>query len=81
MDNFNCDDAEQAGQHIQESLNGVSVENFKIKRNDQVRTQENLRSGVKIGEKTIHIDPLILFMRLTAIVHLESDTLNSLVTT
>ena len=28
---------------------------------------------MKIGEKTINIDPLILFTRLTAIVHRERD--------
>ena len=42
-DKVNCDDAEQVGQHIQASLNGVCVENCKIKRNDQVRTLEHLR--------------------------------------
>lgn len=72
-DKVNCDDAEQVGQNIQASLNGVCVENCKIKRNDQIRTLEHLRPGVKIGEKTIHIDPLILFTRLAAIVHRESD--------
>ena len=69
----NCDEAERVGQSIQEKLDGTCVEDASIKRNDRVITLDSLRPGIKIDRKTVHIDPTILFTRLTAITQTEEE--------
>ena len=69
----NCDKAEEVGQSIQEKLDDICVEDASIKRNDRVITLESLRPGIKIDMKTVHIDPTILFTRLTAIAQTEEE--------
>ena len=72
-DNINCDDAESVGKNIHADLGNACVENAKIRRKDQVKTLEDLRPGVKIDSTNVHIDPLVLFTRLTAILQCETD--------
>ena len=43
-------------------------------------TLEYLRPGVKIDSKYVHIDPLILFTRLSAILQRETDSVKNLIT-
>lgn len=56
-------------------MNGVCVEDATMKRKDQVRTLESLRPGVRIEGKTVHIDPCILFTRLTTILGSGEDAI------
>ena len=72
-DNINCGDAESVGKNIHAGLGNACVENAKIRRKDQVKTLEYLRPGVKIDSTNVHIDPLVLFTRLTAILQRETD--------
>ena len=72
-DNINCGDAESVGKNIHTDLGNACVENAKIRRKDQVKTLEDLRPGAKIDSTNVHIDPLVLFTRLTAILQCETD--------
>ena len=76
-DNINCDDVESVGKNIHAGLDNVSVENSKIRQKDQVKTLEYLRPGVKIDSTNVHIDPLIVFIRLTAILERETDSVEN----
>ena len=69
----NCDKAEKVGQSIQEKFDGICIEDATIKRNDRVITLDSLRPGIKNDMKTVHIDPTILFTRLTAIAQTEEE--------
>ena len=71
--NVNCDEADKVGQSIQEKLDAICVEDASIKQNDRVITLDTLRPGIKIDAKTVHIDPTILFTRLTAIAQTEEE--------
>ena len=70
-DGINCDQAEQVGFEIQKKLDNACIEDVKFKRKDQVRTLEDLQPAIKIVNKTIHINPTILFSRLTALASRE----------
>ena len=49
----NCDQAEEVGEEIQKSLDGVAVTGAKIKKSDHVKTLQNL-------QKCINMDKIIL---------------------
>ena len=66
-DGINCDDAEKIGAQIQASLDGISYNDAKIKRSQQVRMMQDLQPGVRIHDKTIKIDPSVLFLGCCAI--------------
>ena len=70
---INCDDAENVGKEIQKQNDNITVEDASIKRKARVKTLQSLQPGVKIDKKTVHIDPTILFTRLTAILQGEED--------
>ena len=72
-DYINCDDAENIGRVIQTQLDAICFEAAKLKRSAQLHTLEELRPGVKMDNKTVHIDPCILFTRVTAILSCEDD--------
>ena len=74
-DGVNCDEAAKVGFLIQEKLNGMCIENASIKRKDHVKTLESRFPGIKIDNNTVHIDPLILFSRLTAVLQREDDVI------
>ena len=67
-DDINCDNAKAVGKVIQNALDNICIEDAVIPRKTQVRTLQFLKSGVKIVSKTVYIDPLILFTRLTALI-------------
>ena len=69
----NCDEAEEVGRNIQCKLNSMNMEDVSIKRNDKVRTFENLLPATKIGDKAGQISPSILFSRLTALVNFSDE--------
>ena len=68
---LNCDEAEDVGSFLQQQLDGVSMQQAKLRRKDQVKTFVSLKPGVTLEQKTVSIDPLILFSRLTAIMQQE----------
>ena len=72
-DGINCDGSENAGFLIQEKLNSVCIEDASIKRKDQVKSLDSLRPGITIDDDTVHIDPQVLFTRLTALLQREDD--------
>ena len=72
-DGINCDVAEKVGQEIHSKLDGVSFAEAKIKRNDQIRTLESLKMGVKIDKEKLNVNPLLLFTRLLVLVEREED--------
>ena len=71
---INCDEAESVGLAIQRKLDNACVEDASIKRNDQVKCLDQLRDPIQINEKEkIHIDPTILFLRLTTMAQRGED--------
>ena len=72
-DNVNCDDVEEVGRKIQKKLDNVCIEDATIKRSDQVKTLISLQPGIKMDDKTVNIDPLILFARLTALLQRDDE--------
>ena len=72
-DGINCDQTEEVGEKIQQSLNGVILTRAKIKRSAHVRTLQHLQAGVKVGKNTIHIEPAVLFMRCTLLAQQNSE--------
>lgn len=46
-----------------------------MKTKDKVRTLESFRPGVKLEGKTVHIDPSILFTRLTTMIGSDEDAM------
>ena len=67
-DDINCDNVKAVGKVIQNALDNIYIEDAVIPRKTQVRTLQFLKSSVKIVSKTVYIDPLILFTRLTALI-------------
>ena len=49
------------------------MEDVSIKRKDKVQTFESLLPTTKIGGNIVHINPLILFARLTALMNSEDN--------
>ena len=68
---INCDDADSVGRSIQKKLDNVCIEDAKFCRKDQVKTLDSLWPSITIRKKVVHIDPAILFTRLTAILQRE----------
>ena len=66
-DKIDCDDVENVGLRIQAKLDGVCFEGATIKRTDQVRTLACIQNEIKVNNEPDHIDPLVLFGRLTAL--------------
>ena len=69
----NCDDAELAGETINSKLDNMVMEDVSIKRKEKVQTFESLLPTTKIGNNNVHINSLILFTRLTALMNSEDD--------
>ena len=62
-DGINCDEAEKIGQDIQAT----------IKKKDQIKTLELLKMGVEKDKENIHVDPMLLFSRLVALIEREEE--------
>ena len=52
-DGINCDEAEKIGQAIQDQLNGISITEAIIKKEDQIKTLELSKMGVEKEIKKI----------------------------
>ena len=64
----NCDNAEEIGANIQQSLDDVNYQMSKIKHSEKVKTMSSLLSAVKIDNEDVAIDPMTLFSRLIVMV-------------
>ena len=65
---IDCDEAEKVGENIQKTLDNITIEEAKVSRKSAIKTLDTLQTGISIDEKTVYIDPLILFTRLAAII-------------
>ena len=68
---INCDEAEEIGQKMKETLDGVTMEEGSIKRKGKVRNFEDVMPTTKIDDKDVHIDPTTSFSRLTALANFK----------
>ena len=68
---INCDNAEEIGVKIQQSLDNVNYQMSKIKHSEKVKTMSSLLSAVKIDNEDVTIDPMTLFSRLIVMVMRE----------
>ena len=68
-----CDEAEQIGANIQQSLDNVEIKINKIKRSEKVQTMATLQNAVKIEDEEVPIDPMTLFSCLVVFVMREND--------
>ena len=66
---INCDEIEKVG----EKLNNLSRETANVKNEDMTKTLENLNTGIVVEEETIHINPMIMFVRMMLILQRESE--------
>ena len=69
-DGINCDEAEKIGQAIQDQLDSISITEATIKK-DQIKTLGLLKIGVEKDKVNIHVDPMLLFSRLIALIERE----------
>ena len=72
-DDVNCDCTEEVGAKIQQKIDSVTVTEASLKRSDQIRSLNHLQPGIQINKKKYHIDLIIFFSRLIAIVQREED--------
>ena len=70
---INCDNAEEIGAKIQQSLDNVNYQMSKIKHSEKVKTMSSLLSAVKIDNEDVTIDPMMLFSRLIVMVMREKN--------
>ena len=64
-------EAEEIGQKMKETLDGVTMEEGSIKRKGKVRNFEDVMPTTKIDDKDVHIDPTTSFSRLTALANFK----------
>ena len=67
-DGINWDEAEAVGLSIQSQLDGVCLDGAKLKRNDNVKTLETLRPGVKLTQQSMFIRQYCLLGSLPSFV-------------
>ena len=72
-DGVNCDNVEEIGATIQRKLDDVKYWSVKMKRSDKITTLLNLKKGIKIDQKIVHVDPLTLFSRLIVVLDRSDD--------
>ena len=68
---INCDQAEEIVKIINEKLDGISFSNLSIKPNEQIKSLEELKVGVKLEKETIYVDPSVLFSGLLLMIERE----------
>ena len=70
---MNCDEAEEIGAKIQQSLDDVEFKISKTKRSEKVKTMSSLQNAVKVRDEEVPIDHMTLFTRLVVLVIREND--------
>ena len=74
---INFDKAKEIGQKIEETFDGVKMEEASIKHKDKVRNFKDLMPTTNIDDKDVHIDLTILFSRLTALANFKENILDN----
>ena len=74
---INFDKAKEISQKIEETLDGVKMEEASIKHKDKVRNFKDLMPTTNIDDKDVHIDPAILFSCLIALANLKENILDN----
>ena len=69
----NCDGAELVWETVHSKLDNMVMEDVSIKRKGKVKMLESLSATTKIENNNVHINPLIMFTRLTALMNSEVD--------
>ena len=73
-DKINCEEAEEIGGRVQESLNDLKFSETKIKRKDGFVALDSLTRSIGNDEKDpICVNPTLLFTRLAAIAEREEN--------
>ena len=60
-DGMNCDRAEVVGRSLQENLDNLSMDEAKVPSSKTMQNLLLLTKGVEVNNKTIHVDPTVLF--------------------
>src|ERR1700761_4076303 len=63
-DLINCHVSKEIGEKIMAQFVGKKFGDIKMKRSDNVRSLATVNSSVKVNEKVININPLILYQRM-----------------
>ena len=63
-DAINCHNAEEIGRSIQEEIDCRCLTDATIKASKKIKILLSMTKGIEVGNQIIHVDPLILFMRL-----------------
>ena len=72
-DLVNCERSEKIGASIQQTLDGQNLATATVQRKTCIQPLEALWNVVKIDKEQVHVNPIILFTRLTAITEREND--------
>ena len=75
--NINCDDAETIGAKIHAQMTGSDITEATIKKKDCARTLDQVNNAIKINNKTVQIDPLVLFIRCATLAERMDDDIVS----
>ena len=75
-DMVNCDQAEEADEKIQKSLDSVVVTSAKIKKIGP--WSNSSKTGIKVDKNNIHIEPSVLFICCTGLAQRQSKDLVTL---
>ena len=68
-----CDKAEEIGHNIQVSLDDTAIKDAKIKRRDRIICLDSKINTVKINDKSVTVNPNMLFTRLSALAGREDN--------
>ena len=75
-DNISCNEAKTVGNLIQVQLDCKLVYNFSIKRKDPESIFTYLQPAIVLEKETVHMNPVILFNRLSMLMNREEERVN-----
>ena len=75
-DAINYHNAEEVCRNSQEEIDSKCFTDATIKTSKKIKTLLSLTKGIEDGNQIIHVDPLILFMRLIVLVERSENTAN-----
>lgn len=70
---INCFRAREIGELLVEEIQNKMLKNIKIKRSKRVLSLDSINCSVKVCEKQVTVDPLMLFQRITVAKKSEAD--------
>ena len=72
-DGINCDDVESVDERIHMKMDSYFFSEITLKRTDQIISLSRFEKGIKIGDDSLQIDPMILFSSLLIQVERSQD--------